>query len=220
MVWSIIPTAITLFLYFFALSHIQNIIAPWIIPLLSTWGLDPSGWFVLVLIFFTKIFLFLFAAMTFSYAATLIACPFNDFLAERAEPHATPPLKPAAPQSISAKIKLILIDLLKTAAAVSVSLISLLLSWIPILNFFALILTFLLFTFQYISYPQTRRGLGVREGILFLKKHFFACLGFGSVTALLFSIPLVSCFVLPLAVVGGTLLFARAQETSNLPSLR
>ncbi len=99
---------------------------------------------------------------------------------------------------------------MKAVAATCVTIMALIFSWIPVLNLFAFALAFLLITFQYISYPQTRRGIGFREGARFLRLHPFACLGFGLSVSFLFAIPVVSAFVLPVAVVGGTLLVARA----------
>jgi uncharacterized protein involved in cysteine biosynthesis len=47
-------------------------------------------------------------------------------------------------------------------------------------------------------------------------RHPFACAGFGAVTLLLFSIPLLSVVALPLSVVGGTFLYARAAGSRDL----
>ena len=51
-----------------------------------------------------------------------------------------------------------------------------------------------LLCFQYLSYPQARRGLGIFKSIAFLFKFPFACLGFGGAVSLLFAIPLISSF--------------------------
>ncbi|MCR4313075.1 MAG: hypothetical protein NUV58_02410, partial [Candidatus Roizmanbacteria bacterium] len=77
-----------------------------------------------------------------------------------------------------------------------------------------------LVTFQYISYPQTRRDVGIRQGAKFLWHHIYACTGFGSIFLLLFAIPFLSSFVLPLAVIGGTLLAARAPGSPQLSPLK
>jgi uncharacterized protein involved in cysteine biosynthesis len=114
--------------------------------------------------------------------------------------------------SFTAKLRLILIDLGKSVAAAVATFGAILLSWVPVLNFAAFALAFLLVCFQYISYPQTRRGQGIREGLKFLLHHPFACLGFGASLTFLFSIPLVSSLCFPMAVVGGTLLVARSQR--------
>jgi len=94
------------------------------------------------------------------------------------------------------------------------------LAWIPVVNVAAFFLTCVLICFQYTSYPQTRRGVGIKDGVRFLFQYFYSCLGFGMVLIALFSVPFFSCFMLPLAVVGGTLLVARAQKIPELPLLR
>ena len=104
----------------------------------------------------------------------------------------------------------IFIDIVKSIASAGVGIIALLLSWVPIVNIFAFALAFLLVAFQYISYPQTRRGIGLIDGAGFLRRHFFASVGFGTTVTILYMIPFLSSFMLPLAVVGGTLLVARA----------
>ena len=74
----------------------------------------------------------------------------------------------------------------------------------------AIVLALLLLTFQYVSYPQTRRGENLGTSLAFLGRHFWACLGWGASMTVLFMIPLLSAFMLPIAVVGGTLLYARS----------
>ncbi len=77
-------------------------------------------------------------------------------------------------------------------------------------------MTFLLVTFQFVSFPQTRRGEGVLDGIRFLGRNFWVSLGFGMSIAFLFALPLVSTLALPIAVVGGTLLYAHARQGAKL----
>ncbi len=129
-------------------------------------------------------------------------------------------MEPVPPQPLFKKLRLLGLDMVKSVAATGAGLVALMLSWMPVVNFLALLMTFLLFCFQYISYPQTRRGLGVDEGFRFLWNHLYACLGFGAVISILFAIPIFSSFCLPLAVVGGTLLVARAPGAAGIPGLR
>jgi CysZ protein len=93
--------------------------------------------------------------------------------------------------------------------------LALLTSWIPALNFLSAALAFLLMTFQYVSYAQTRRGHGLIESLKWILLHPASCMSFGAVLTLLFSIPLISVFAIPVAVVGGTLLFAQTQNPTN-----
>ncbi len=218
--WSLLPIGVTLGLYGYFVGTLQSELHVSILHYLQAYGLNAEGWLAMGLLLFSKFLLFLVSAFTFSFVASIAASPFNDFLAENAEKWAVPPLSKVTSSSFLGKFKLIGIDLLKTGAAMAATLLALLLSWVPIINVFAFSLAFLLVTFQYISYPQTRRGLGVRAGLFFLWRHFFSCLGFGLVFSFLFSIPLISSFSLPLAVVSGTLLVGRAPGTSQLWPLK
>lgn len=210
--WSLLPVGLTLALYSYVIVYMQDQTRLMLGQAFVGWGLDPKGWMAWIALLLAKLLLFLMSALTFSLVATVLGSPFNDFLAEKAEPKATPPLAPVASLGWADRARMIGIDVLKTIAATGANLVAILFSWIPVLNFLALVATFLLVCFQYISYPQTRRGIGVQAGFGFLWKHVFACAGFGAACALFLAIPVVASFFLPLAVVGGTLLYGRAQQ--------
>jgi uncharacterized protein involved in cysteine biosynthesis len=159
------------------------------------------GWVALVIV----------GALAFSFIVGIAALPLNDWLAELTEPRADPPLEPVGRVSLTQRARLLSIDLFKTCVAMGLSLLALFFSWVPVLNLAGLILTFLLITFQFLSFPQTRRGQGIAAGAKFLARNFAASLGFGMSFAFLFSLPIVSSLALPLAVVAGTLLYARGK---------
>lgn len=215
----IIPIVITLCLYGFVFSAFQERAHTLLYQYFYGWGLNPEGWLGTVILFFSKILLLLFGALTFSIVANIASCPFNDFLAEKTEAFALPSLPKVGYQSFSFRVKIQGLDLLKSVVATVSNLIAILLSWVPVVNVCALILSCLLITFQFTSYPQTRRGQGIRVSLLFIWRHLFACLGFGLSFLLLFAVPLLSCFFLPLAVVGGTLLVARGQDLKEFEPL-
>ncbi len=218
--WSILPLIMTLGLYSIFISQIQTQTKLLMQHSLATWGMTPNGWGVSLLLLLSKILLFFISALTFSFAANLVACPFNDLLAEKTEPFSTPPFEKVSPKSFSRKIQILGLDLLRTLIATGINLVALLFSWIPFLNFLALLLTFLVISFQFISYPQSRRGQGIQEGVAFVWNHLYSCLGFGLAFTFLLSIPILSSFCLPLAVVGGTLLVGRAKGSHTLTSLK
>jgi uncharacterized protein involved in cysteine biosynthesis len=209
LILSILPIVTTFLLYGFLISSAQDSVRDLVVQHFQTGGW--AAWIVLILV---KILLIIVGALTFSFVASVASSPFNDFLAERAEKHAVPALPQVPSMPLGRKAVLIAIDLGKSLAAGIAMLAALLLSWVPVVNVIALVVSLLLVTFQFISYPQTRRGLGLGEGVRFLGRHFFACLGFGLAFTFLFSLPLISAFFLPLAVVGGTLLVARAPGLS------
>ena len=219
--WSILPVAITLGLYVWLIRNLQDSTKAYLLQAFVSAGWDPNSWIAGTLIILVKVLLVLVGAMTFSLVASVASAPFNDFLAESAEQWTTPPLPAVPSQPFRAKMRLIVIDLLKTVAGGVAGLAAMIFSWVPVVNLIAVILALLLVSFQFVSYPQTRRGEGLQAGLRFIWKYFYACLGFGLVTAFLFAIPIVSSLSIPLAVVGGTLLVGRAYGAEGTsPPLR
>ncbi len=216
---SVLPVGITLVLYVFILSKLQGLAKEGLLEYFKLWGWDPNGWVAWSVLGVSKILLFLVSALSFSLVSSMTSSPFNDFLAEKTERWSEPPLRSTRALSWKEKLGLIGIDLAKTGAATLATLFAILFSWIPILNLVSFIFAFLLITFQYVSYPQTRRGEKIFQGLRFLGKHFYSSLGFGFVFSFLFAVPILSSFCLPLAVVGGTLLYARAQKPEKQTGL-
>lgn len=219
LLWSLLPVALTMVLYVWGIAVLQAWATAWLLSLLPLVGLDPSGWMAWIAGLATWVLLAQVAALTFAFASAVVAAPFNDVLAARTEPHAVPPLPPPSPQRGGA-LALVWIDLLKATAATLVGFAAMLLALVPVVNAISLVLVCLLVCFQYTSYPQTRRRVRLLAGVRFLLRHPWACTGFGAAVSALFAIPFVSSFALPLAVVGGTLLVARAPGDATLPALR
>ena len=209
--WSILPIVLTLVLYVWVIGAVQDWAMAQIVSTLRAWGWDPGGWIVWTISLASQMVLILVGALTFAFTSTVVASPFNDVLAERTEAVAEPPLPPADSRGLRAQLRLVWIDLVKTVAATAAGLIALLFAWVPGLNLLSFLVVCLLVCFQYTSYPQTRRRERLGRGFAFLLRHVWACSGFGASVSLLYAIPVVSSFTLPLAVVGGTLLVARAQ---------
>lgn len=218
--WSAAPAAITLGLYALLLTYVVPGIRTALLSMLAGWGLDSSGWLAGAVVAVAQVGVFILSLLAFSALCTVVASPFNDFLAEAAEPYADPPLPPAPRGGFGRFARGLAIDLGKSVCAMILAFAGLLLSLVPVLNLLALALSCLLLTFQFIGYPQTRRGLKLRDAAAFLKAHRYAALGFGVAHFLLFAIPLAAPLVLPVAVVGGTLLVARAAGGRGLPPLR
>lgn len=217
---SLLPVVITAAVSYGVILLLYGFFSDWLLGRFVQWGWNPGGWGATLALWGGKVALVLASVFTFSIFASAIAAPFNDWIAEKTEALAVPPLSPVPSMPIFARLRLVRIDLIKTLAAAGVSVLALLVSWIPLLNFFSLVMTFFLVAFGMISYPQTRRGLGMVDGLRFLLRRKWASLGFGAVLTMLLSIPVISILALPLGVVGGTLLFARAQENGELPELR
>lgn len=225
LVWSAIPIVITVALSIWGVAWVKAKLVALGTAWLASHGYAPDSWALQLAVVFLQIVLFVVAAVSFSLLAGIVASPFNDFLAESTERYCRPalPLPPGA-ETIRWKIRAVWIDITKTAIIGAIQLVlilfGLLAFWIPGLNLVPLLAAFWLFTFQFVSYPQTRRGETFGVSFRFLIRHAFASLGFGAVIGTLFAIPVLSAFALPLAVVGGTLLYARANSPSAPFSLR
>lgn len=199
---SLVPLFLSIGLDAWIIHRAQAMLAGWIHSHLS-------GTYEWVANIFAWLAVFIAGIVAFSFIAGIAALPFNDWLAELTESRAEPPLVSTGRISLTGKARHLAIDLAKTVCAMTMSLLALFVTWIPGLNLAGLILTFLLIAFQFLSFPQTRRDEGVAAGVHFIFNHFWSCLGFGMSFAFLFALPLISSFALPLAVVGGTMLYAR-----------
>lgn len=172
---------------------------------------EVPGWVHWFLALVSHVFFFFLVALSFSTLVQFVTLPFCDRLSEAAEAYAWPPLKKRGVPSQEKWLQVLCLDAWKFfwTSLAQASLFCL--HGVPLLNLVSIPLSFLLVTFQYISYAQTRRGLGLRMGLSFLKRHLFASLGFGLGTLFLLHLSWLSSLFIPLAVVGGTLLVARAQ---------
>lgn len=66
------------------------------------------------------------------------------------------------------------------------------------------IVTGLLAAYDFLDYPFSVRGQGVRVRLAFMRQEIWAVLGFGATIALLLLIPLVGLLLIPLGVAGAT----------------
>jgi CysZ protein len=211
LILSLLPIALTLVLYVFMLQYLREIVASALSSGIMGLGLNPEAGYAVVVGAVAQILLFFVAAITFGFTANIVAVPFNDLLSERTEKFLERPLPPLESSSFRSQLKHLGIDLGKTVLASLLSLGALVLSFVPVLNLIAFVIITLLLTFQYISFPQTRRAVRTTEGLKYLRQHFWACFGFGLVIGLLFALPVISILTLPLGVVGGTILVSRLQ---------
>jgi CysZ protein len=138
----------------------------------------------------------------------ILSTPFNEWLSNKTEAILGISVQTDG-SSWSLFFKQISIDLLKTVFAICIIFLSLVLTLVPLINALVPFLTSYVFAFQFLTYSQTRRKMGLNQSLGFIFNHPFECLGFGIVTGLGFSVPIFSLFFLPLSVIGGTLLFSR-----------
>ena len=207
-----IPLALTVGVIWFLGESLKTGIQGLLLGILTWAGVDPSGWVGLIVGGIALVSALVVGVVVFSGVGSLIATPFNDWLAEATEKHTTPVLLPAPTPSVMQTLRHLLLDFFKTLVSMAALAGAFLLSLIPVLQFAAPVIAAYALVFQYLTYPQTRRGEGVSKSLEFMKQNPALCLGFGFSHLLLFSIPIVSAFTLPVAVVGGTLLYAAGKR--------
>ena len=81
-------------------------------------------------------------------------------------------------------------------------LVSIIVLVIPGLNLLSPLITAFFIAWEFCDFPLVRQGKTFRQRLWFVRQHFWSILGFG----LWFLIPIVTFLIMPLAVVGGTLL--------------
>ncbi len=205
--WALIPIAATLTIYALLLQTLSQWFFPAAIP-------DPTFWQKLAQVGFWVVGLTL-AALTFSALAQLLSTPVNDLLAESTERYTTPPLDTPPGGGLSGFARRIWLDLLRSLLALVLTVLVAILGLIPLgihLPVLFLIQAQIV-TFNALAFPMTRRQQTVRATLRLQAKHWGAGLGFGGVILLIMPVPILNLLVVPLSVMGGTLLFGAIQPS-------
>ena len=150
----------------------------------------------------------------FTAVALIVASPFNALLAEKAEELVTG--KPVDSleglgAALVAMPRGILRELAKLLYYLPMAAFVLILSFIPVLNFIAPVLWFLLgawmMSIQFVDYPMDNHQLSFADVKEAVRSRRLSSMGFGAIVALCTGIPIINFFVVPAAVVGATLLW-------------
>ncbi|MBU6154016.1 MAG: EI24 domain-containing protein [Bdellovibrionales bacterium] len=147
-----------------------------------------------------------FSALSLGLLIQLFASPFNDILSEKTELACgeNPPQT-----SLRRLIVVFLLDLRKTGFTLSLTLILFLLGLIPGFGLLSIPGLALVQAFTFLSYPLSRRTIGLRGSLGWIANNFYRSLGFGLITLALFSIPVINLFALPVSVIAGTLVYLK-----------
>ncbi len=149
------------------------------------------------------------ALVTFTIVATAIASPFLDMLSVRVgraagepEARAVSALRGAA-RSVADPVRGVVVQLLILVVTFPLNLIPVVgtVAWLTIGAWIT--------AFDYFDFPLARHGYAWRERWRFLRTHRATALGFGIAVFGLMLVPFANLLVLPIAVSGSTLLFAR-----------
>ena len=152
--------------------------------------------------------------------ANVFAAPFNDALSAVVEERETG--LPAPPFSFAALMRdlgrTVTLELLKLFVYLGVLGPLMIASWfVPgvgtlLYSVFASLFTVVYFALDYLDWPASRRGYGVRQRIGLLSVRPLTTLGFGVSVSVCLFIPILNLFLMPLAVAGGTRLFLDLSE--------
>ena len=153
-------------------------------------------------------------AYVFTLVANLVGAPFNGLLSERVEAHLLGDISLPAPSFMSlirSIPRLIASEVSKLVYLVIIIVPLLLLQFVPLINLVAPFLLFLfgawMFALEYMDYPLGNHGAHFKDVRRSLRKRRGAAFGFGSVVALLSTVPIINLLVMPVAVAGATALY-------------
>lgn len=153
---------------------------------------------------------------TFVLILALIASPFNDILSSRIEKLVLNEKLPSFAGSFEGVISKILPTLLneikKIFFIVSLSIIALLLGYIPLLTPFSVLVTVVLLAIGFIDYSWSRHGLNLSNCRKDLRKNLLSYIVGGGFFMILVAIPIVNIIVPSLATSYFTVLWVNNNE--------
>lgn len=165
------------------------------------------------------------ALLVVAALASIIAAPFNDLLSEEVERRETgvggPPFTLGA--LLRDTVRTVRVEVTKLVIYACVMVPMFILQFlIPVVGAllytaFGLVFTATYFAVDYVDWPATRRGYGVRRRAALVRERFLPMLGFGAGVYLFLMIPLVNLLFMPAAVAGGTLLFLDLEREGASP---
>lgn len=179
----------------------------WVEQFLPSW-LQWLHWVIWVLSFLFSGIILLFIS---TFIVNIIAGPFNSILAEKVLVH------------LQAADKIVQVSMMRALPSafwrqmqflgfyLPRALVYLLFFLIPIIQMVAAILWFMfnawVFTMQYLDYPMDLHGVSIPQMKERMREKRGVCLGFGTGVVLFAMIPFLNFVVVPVAVVGATLLW-------------
>ncbi len=155
---------------------------------------------------------------TFNILGNIIAAPLNAFLSEKVEKlEMGANYQPSEDISLMAEVTHAFArEIRKLMYYLPRFLLVLILSVIPGVNVFAPIIWFAfgawLMAFQYFDYPLDNNRFNFSQSRKWIHQRPISSLSFGSVTSLLFLVPGLNLFMMPLCVVWATLLWLEQKK--------
>lgn len=188
---------------------------------------DERAWYWAILFWiaavFTVILFLLVAAIVFYIIGGIICLPFNELLSQRVEAiilgreHD----EPFSLRVITKDIGYALThEILKSAIYLCILILILPLFFIGLFTVvvsvvFAVIfniITWLFLAYDYFDHPMGRRRVVFADKMKFVYKNFSSSLGFGAAAFLFLYVPFLNLILIPLNVIGGTILFFEVEK--------
>lgn len=168
------------------------------------WGVFNLGSIAQVLVGFLFVFI---GFQILAVLLNLVASPLNDFISEKTEIAISGSCP--SPRGFKEFFTFFLNDVRRSFIILILMLICTLGAWIPGIGLFFLVGVAFLNAATFVAYPMNRRGGNTRATFAWLKSNWPRSLGFGIAASLLFGIPVINLFALPLCVVGGTICYLK-----------
>lgn len=155
----------------------------------------------------------------------VLAAPFNDALSEEVEliriGKEPPPF--SFTRLASEIVRTVRIELAKLALYLTIMVPLFAASFLlpglgaALYSVFGIVFTAMYYAIDYIDWPASRRGLGIRDRAALARAHVPVMLGFGLSVWVLVFVPFVNLFLIPAAVAGGTMLYIDLARLGSVP---
>jgi len=210
---TIIPIIMGILFYVFIFAFLNDFIMSYTKPFLDKW-LGPAttgqNTFVWIIFSLLAIFFYFFLNWTFVLIVSLFAAPFNEVLSNRVAKNLglkEKPLPTSFPEKISWIFRFFWIEMKKILLIGFLTVVALLISYIPLLAIVSIVLGFLLVAIQFVSISWSREEITATKSMSDLLRNFFSYFISGAMFFLLVNIPLLNVIVPSLGTVYFTLLF-------------
>ncbi len=178
----------------------------------------------LVMVVVTVVVVFV-ALWVIAMFVPVLAAPFNDALSEEVERIRTgkTPLPFSFARLGGEIVRTVRIEVTKLAVYAAIMIPLFFASFLVpgvggvLYTVFGLVFTSMYYAIDYVDWPASRRGLGVRDRAGLARTHLPVMLGFGLSVWVLVFVPFVNLFLIPAAVAGGTMLYLDLAKLGSVP---
>ncbi len=212
---TLINVILVLAMFLFGMHFSQSLVDH-ILPVQDQWYWVVLSYAIQIVLVLA---LLLFAAVLFYILAGIICAPFNEVLSQKTE-QIFEGIKREEPFSLRVLTRDIAISLKneikRTIVMLALLLFLLIVFFIPIVGkifylLFGNIVTMFFLAYDNLDYSLARRRLPFTAKCRFIFRHIPSCLGFGAGALVSVVIPFLNFVVIPLTVVGATIVFCEIE---------